>query len=247
MAKAVSDNGKREKIVDAAMKLFFERGYEGTSVRMIQREVGNEPGLFYYYFKSKDEVLDAVLDRFCARYGAELDAAAENGKREPEAMLERLFEYIRKEAELFRMEYAGRLHRSALGVIRERFMKILEPYFLDAVRACKQSGRISADGNDEVTAVILAHGAAAAFFHEEERVYGAVAEIMRAAQLLTGAGSAPEPSEMFKPSEQPQMSEMSDRSELSELPEMQEVTEPEPERPAEKPEKPEKAYPVWLL
>lgn len=241
MAKAVSDNGKKEKIVDAAMKLFFERGYDGTSVRMIQREVGNEPGLFYYYFKSKDEVLDAVLERFCEKYGAELDAAAGNGKREPEAMLERLFEYIRKEAELFRTEYAGRLHRSALSVIRERFVKILEPYFLEAVRACKQSGGISAGVNDEATAVILAHGAAAALFHEEERVYGAVAEIMRAAELLTGAGSAPEP---FKPSEQPQMSERSKPSESSGLPELQEVTEPEPERSAEKSEK---AYPVWLL
>lgn len=236
MAKAVSDNGKKEKIVDAAMKLFFEHGYDGTSVRMIQKEVGNEPGLFYYYFKSKDEVLDAVLDRFCEKYGAELDASAENGKREPEAMLERLFEYIRKEAELFRTEYEGRLHRSALGVIRERFVKILEPYFLEAVRACKQSRGISADGNDEVTAVILAHGAAAVFFHEEERVCGAVAEIMRAAELLTGAGSAPEPLRPSELSEQPQMSERSDTSESSEL--------PESERPEEKSEK---AYPVWLL
>ena len=49
--KAVLTGGKRDEIIDIAMKLFFENGYEATSVRMIMNEVGGEIGMFYHYFK----------------------------------------------------------------------------------------------------------------------------------------------------------------------------------------------------
>lgn len=41
---------KKKQIVEAALKLFFEKGYEGTSIRMIQNKVESPVGLFYYYF-----------------------------------------------------------------------------------------------------------------------------------------------------------------------------------------------------
>ena len=50
------------------MKLFFEHGYEATSVRMIMNEVGGEIGMFYHYFKSKDMLFDLVVERFFQNY-----------------------------------------------------------------------------------------------------------------------------------------------------------------------------------
>ena len=38
--KAVLEGGKRDEIIDAATELFFENGYEATSVRMIMDKVG---------------------------------------------------------------------------------------------------------------------------------------------------------------------------------------------------------------
>ena len=62
--KPVLTGGKRDEILESAMKLFFENGYEATSVRMIMNAVGGEIGLFYHYFKSKDELFDRVTERF---------------------------------------------------------------------------------------------------------------------------------------------------------------------------------------
>lgn len=45
--KPVTDGGKREKIVVAAMKCFLEKGYDGTSIRAIMKKAGGEVGLFY--------------------------------------------------------------------------------------------------------------------------------------------------------------------------------------------------------
>lgn len=62
--KPVLTGGKRDEIIDIAEKMFFENGYEATSVRMIMNAVGGEIGMFYHYFKSKDELFDRVVERF---------------------------------------------------------------------------------------------------------------------------------------------------------------------------------------
>ena len=62
--KAILTGGKRDEIIRTAMELFFEHGYEATSVRMIMDKVGGEIGMFYHYFKSKDELFDKVADSF---------------------------------------------------------------------------------------------------------------------------------------------------------------------------------------
>lgn len=51
-----------QKIVDVANKLFYQRGYNQTSFAEIAEVVGIPKGNFYYYFKSKDDLLAAVID-----------------------------------------------------------------------------------------------------------------------------------------------------------------------------------------
>lgn len=52
----------KEKIVLAADQLFYARGYSQTSFSDIAKETGIPRGNFYYYFKTKDEILTAVLE-----------------------------------------------------------------------------------------------------------------------------------------------------------------------------------------
>jgi AcrR family transcriptional regulator len=55
---------RRKELVDAAEGLFREKGCEQTSVSDIVKKVGVAQGTFYYYFKSKDDMLNAVLDHY---------------------------------------------------------------------------------------------------------------------------------------------------------------------------------------
>ncbi|MCR4376959.1 MAG: TetR/AcrR family transcriptional regulator [Rhodospirillales bacterium] len=55
------DNPTRDRIVKASDQLFYERGYEHTSFADIADAVRISRGNFYYYFKTKDEILDAVI------------------------------------------------------------------------------------------------------------------------------------------------------------------------------------------
>lgn len=51
----------RQQIVEAADRLFYEFGFEATSFADIARAVGLSRGNFYYHFKTKDEILSAVI------------------------------------------------------------------------------------------------------------------------------------------------------------------------------------------
>ena len=65
MTRTVKDPEiRRGELVDAAEELFLAKGYEETAVSDIVGQVGVSQGTFYYYFKSKGEILDAIIDRW---------------------------------------------------------------------------------------------------------------------------------------------------------------------------------------
>lgn len=51
------------EILDTAEHLFTIKGYHGTTISDIAKEMGVTQGMFYYYFKSKEEILEALLNR----------------------------------------------------------------------------------------------------------------------------------------------------------------------------------------
>lgn len=54
---------RRTEIVQTAERLFRDIGYAKCSVDMIIKEIGVAKGTFYYYFKSKEEILKAIVDQ----------------------------------------------------------------------------------------------------------------------------------------------------------------------------------------
>lgn len=64
----------REAILDAARKVFAELGYEATTVRDIIRGTDLASGTFYNYFKSKEEVFDALARQSLVRFRPHLKA-----------------------------------------------------------------------------------------------------------------------------------------------------------------------------
>ena len=59
--RSVAQEEKRRLILDAAVRVFARKGYHSCRVGDITEEAGVAHGLLYHYFKSKDEVLEAVF------------------------------------------------------------------------------------------------------------------------------------------------------------------------------------------
>ena len=55
---------RKQEFVDAAEKLFKKNGIVDTTISAIVKEMDVAKGLFYYYFNSKDDVIDAISERY---------------------------------------------------------------------------------------------------------------------------------------------------------------------------------------
>ena len=61
-------NITKKKIVNAAWKLFYEQGYDNTTVEEIIFESGTSKGSFYHYFEGKDALLSSLSYLFDEKY-----------------------------------------------------------------------------------------------------------------------------------------------------------------------------------
>ena len=112
MAKKSTRN-TRGKIIDAAWKLFYRQGYDGTTVEEIIEESGTSRGSFYHYFQGKDALLSTLADVFDQKYESLM------GTMDPE--MDRFDQLMYLNRELFAMiensislELLARLYSSQL-------------------------------------------------------------------------------------------------------------------------------------
>src|SRR5665648_519348 len=68
---------RREELLDAATRLFADRGVEGTAVADIVAAVSVSQGAFYWYFESKDDIADAIVERLSEQIVSGVLAIAE--------------------------------------------------------------------------------------------------------------------------------------------------------------------------
>ena len=69
---------RRNEILDAAEELFGSKGFDGTSTNDILDRVGIARGTLYYHFRSKEEILDAMIARMADRLIADAAKVAED-------------------------------------------------------------------------------------------------------------------------------------------------------------------------
>lgn len=186
--KAVRDGGKRDDIIHSALNLFFEKGYEGTSIRAIMTEAGAEIGLFYYYFYSKDEIFDLVVQQFVEGYRAGFDNAYDRGVADPHMALSIFFEFVRTATLEFRKKYAGKLHWAVRRAIREKALEIMEPYLEKIIDLLVESGMPKPPLERKVLAIMLTHGVGSTILHTDtEEQLKLFPEMKKAVHLLLGS------------------------------------------------------------
>src|SRR5690554_1033689 len=65
---------KKQLIIEKALELFAEQGFEATSVQQITELCGISKGAFYLSFKSKDELIIALIDYFFTQSISDIDS-----------------------------------------------------------------------------------------------------------------------------------------------------------------------------
>jgi AcrR family transcriptional regulator len=83
---------RRLEIINAAESLFNEKGFENTAVSDIVKSIGVAQGTFYYYFKSKDDVFNAISEIFLDDFMESFTLIVDNEKLNTIEKIEMLFD-----------------------------------------------------------------------------------------------------------------------------------------------------------
>lgn len=113
----------RERLIAAGYTVLSEKGYEATTVKEVASVAGVSPGLFHYYFASKDELLLAVLRESGSRYGRMMREIGDTVPVEqlPEQAIAAARERATLEPEWYRLRY----ELFALGLRSPTFLPVL--------------------------------------------------------------------------------------------------------------------------
>jgi len=109
---------QRAHLLQTAIGLFGKHGYHATTVPMIVAASGLSTGAFYFYFRSKEDVFAAALERFGERIAAALNEAIEAAppsvSKRMSAACERLISFMAEnpdEARIWVVETSGQSER----------------------------------------------------------------------------------------------------------------------------------------
>ncbi len=98
MVRVVKQASERKaEIIDCAQTLFFEKGYEATTIADILQQTSLSKGAFYHHFKSKEELLGALIERLAESV---LEMARNVLEDQTISEVTRLFLFIRRSTEV---------------------------------------------------------------------------------------------------------------------------------------------------
>lgn len=180
------EGGTKNRIIDVGGQMFLENGFDGTGIRAVMDRVGADVGVFYYYFNTKDDLFNDVLDRLMEPYKPNFDRLVEEAKEEPVQGLFRLFNYLQEAAEDFRTKYGENLHRSVKWSIREHALETIEPYTEEIVSMIVEKGAEPVM-DIHTSAIYLAHAIGGCVLKEDEAwVAVAKPQLLQSVKVLMG-------------------------------------------------------------
>ena len=138
---------RKAEILDAAEQLFTTKGYVKTTITDILNAVKIAKGTFYYYFKSKEEVMDAIVSRIIDYEVLQAEMIASDESKTP---VEKIFAILmgqkpQKESskdkliEQFHMPSNAEMHQKSLS----KSILSLSPILADVVKQGNDKGLFS--------------------------------------------------------------------------------------------------------
>lgn len=127
---------RKNELVDVAESLFSEEGFRETSVDDICDELGVAHGLFYYYFDSKEDVIEAIIERMISELEAEFEEIAEDEEMGAEEKFKRSMSlsFQRKKKRSYLASYFSRKDSPRVYYsFFDQVVEILTPYLTEIV------------------------------------------------------------------------------------------------------------------
>ena len=157
----MQNHNKREQILDAMQELMGSSNAPAISVSDIAQKAGIGKGSIYYYFSSKNDIIDAVIER---SYSRVLDAGKElaaSSHMDAFKKMELIYHAcLDSSTELRRQEAIGTFNeQQESAFIHQKFARIiitrLKPILTDIIRQGMEEGTIHCEYPEETAQIVL--------------------------------------------------------------------------------------------
>ncbi|MCR4657785.1 MAG: TetR/AcrR family transcriptional regulator [Lachnospiraceae bacterium] len=151
----------REVILKAATKVFFENGFEKTSVKMILSEANIVTGSFYHFFPSKEALFEAVVEEFLKEYSDRIKMLLEDDTLSITQIMDGFFdEFAHSTETYFNVLQADRLHWTVKCALHDMTIESMVEPMTHALDRLLEEGSVKSrlDEDAEILARILIKG-----------------------------------------------------------------------------------------
>ena len=87
---------RKQELLKLAYRMFIEKGYENTSIYEIVAKAGIAKGTYYYYFASKEETLEAVIEMMIEKESAVAKELLQAPLSVPEKLVSVVMPFVRR-------------------------------------------------------------------------------------------------------------------------------------------------------
>lgn len=158
---------RAQEILEAARRLFTQKGYEATTVQDLIDAVGIAKGTFYHHFRSKSEVLDGVIETLVQEVTRLMQAVVEDPQADALTKFHRIFTQAnawKLQHRDLMLELLRVLYRPENAALRERLRRASvqagAPFLGAVIRQGVAEGVFQVEDPEETAAILLHMGQA---------------------------------------------------------------------------------------
>jgi len=149
---------RRQELIETANELFLTQGYEQTTVGDIVRKVGVAQGLFYYYFRSKQDIFLTVVDQFLEARIGEMAVFLRDAQTPPlkrvRNLLQGLSHFLRETEALFPRNRASMAEEMYM-IMYNHVSEQIEPMVTQLLQDAAGQGLLSAPFPDRLARFVI--------------------------------------------------------------------------------------------
>jgi AcrR family transcriptional regulator len=149
---------RKKEIMDTAAQFFMTKGYEETSVNMIVEHLNIAKGTFYYYFKSKEEILGAILEEYLEQLAQQIRLIILNKEMNAYEKLQFVLKNILSSnqepkhlTQHIEDNKSGKLHQ----MMDEKFYEKFNPIIVSILKQGIEEGIFKISYPEELTEILL--------------------------------------------------------------------------------------------
>jgi AcrR family transcriptional regulator len=147
---------RRDQIIDAATARFAVNGFQATGMADVIAASGLSAGAVYRYFRSKDELIEAIVDRVLGRAADRFERLLDEGQApDPAEAVAAAVDVIVSVGETAPVDatrvavqaWAEALRNPAVATVAGGAYRTMRGYFVEVARRAQQTGRLPADAD----------------------------------------------------------------------------------------------------